>query len=150
MEFKSEQKHLILSPRKIRPVVDVIKKLTPVKALEVLPFIKKRASEYLIKVIKSAVANASQKGADINNLVFKEIQIGEGPRLRRGQPVSRGRWHPIKKRMSHIKVILMTKKVSVKNTDVKSVTKSSAKAVKKVEPKTVKARKVTKKNVTEN
>ncbi len=111
MEFKSEQKHLLLSPRKIRPVVDVIKKMTPAKALESLPFIKKRASEYLFKVIKSATANAFQKGADINNLVFKEIQIGEGPRLKRGNPVSRGRWHPIKKRMSHIKVILMTKKV---------------------------------------
>ncbi|WKZ25245.1 MAG: 50S ribosomal protein L22 [bacterium] len=112
MEYKSEQKHLIISPRKVRPVVDVIKKMTPLKALENLPFIKKRASEYLYKVIKSAVANASQKGADVNSLIFKEIQIGEGPRLKRGQPVSRGRWHPIKKRMSHIKVILVTKKVA--------------------------------------
>lgn len=110
MEFKSEQKHLLLSPRKIRPVVDVIKKLTPVKALDALPFIKKRASEYLYKVIKSALANATQKGADANSLIFKEIQIGEGPRLKRGNLVSRGRWHPIKKRMSHIKVILQTAK----------------------------------------
>lgn len=111
MEFKAEQKYLLLSPRKIRPVVDVIKKLTPNKALEVLPFVKKRASEYVIKVIKSAVANASQKGIDVNDLIFKEIQIGEGPRLKRGIAVSRGRWHPIKKRMSHIKVILVTKEV---------------------------------------
>ncbi len=112
MEFKSEQKHLIISPRKVRPVVDVIKKMSPTKALESLPFIKKRGSELLLKVIKSAIANASQKGQDVANLVFKEIQIGEGPRLKRGQPVSRGRWHPIKKRMSHIKVILMTKRVA--------------------------------------
>ena len=123
MEFKSEQKYLIISPRKVRPVVDVIKKMTPAKALESLPFIKKRASEYLIKVIKSALANASQKGTDANNLVFKEIQIGEGPRLKRGQPVSRGRWHPIKKRMSHIKVILMTKKETVKAVKPNKVTK---------------------------
>lgn len=130
MEFKSEQKHLLLSPRKIRPVVDVIKKLTPVKALDVLPFVKKRASEFLFKVIKSALANAVQKGADVNSLVFKEIQIGEGPRLKRGNPVSRGRWHPIKKRMSHIKVILMTKKVvEVKKAEVKS--KASTSEVKK-------------------
>ena len=113
MEFKAEQKYLLLSPRKIRPVVDVIKKLTPSKALEVLPFIKKRASEYVLKVIKSAVANASQKGIDVNNLSFKEIQIWEGPRLKRGMPVSRGRWHPIKKRMSHIKVILASKEAIV-------------------------------------
>ena len=110
MEFKSEQKHLIISPRKVRPIADVVKKLTPVKALDVLPFIKKRGSELIFKVIKSALANATQKGVDANSLVFKEIQIGEGPRLKRGQPVSRGRWHPIKKRMSHIKVILASKK----------------------------------------
>lgn len=128
MEFKSEQKHLLLSPRKIRPVVDVIKKLTPVKALDVLPFVKKRASEFLFKVIKSALANAVQKGADVNSLVFKEIQIGEGPRLKRGNPVSRGRWHPIKKRMSHIKVILATKKV-----DENKVSKSVKKVAEKTE-----------------
>lgn len=140
MEFKSEQKHLLLSPRKIRPVVDVIKKMTPVKALDVLPFVKKRASEFLFKVIKSALANAQQKGADVNSLVFKEIQIGEGPRLKRGQPVSRGRWHPIKKRMSHIKVILATKKVSENK-----LTKSVKKVEEKTEVKTAKpVRKVVK------
>lgn len=133
MEFKSEQKHLLLSPRKIRPVVDVIKKLTPVKALDVLPFVKKRASEFLFKVIKSALANAVQKGADVNSLVFKEIQIGEGPRLKRGNPVSRGRWHPIKKRMSHIKVILATKKV-----DENKLSKSVKKVEEKTEVKTAK------------
>lgn len=128
MEFKSEQKYLILSPRKIRPVVDLIKKMTPIKALEKLPFIKKRASEFIFKVIKSALANASQKGVNAEDLIFKEIQIGEGPRLKRGQPVSRGRWHPIKKRMSHIKVILMTKKVA----EVKSI--KPVKPVKTVKP----------------
>ncbi len=147
MEFKSEQKYLILSPRKIRPVVEVIKKMTPNKALESLPFIKKRASEFVFKVIKSAVANATQKGVDSNTLIFKEIQIGEGPRLKRGQPVSRGRWHPIKKRMSHVKVILTTKKVSeVKPAkDIKKVEKKEVKVVKKA----VVTKKETK-NVTKN
>jgi len=100
MEIKSEQKHLIISPRKLRPIVDVI---------------KKRGSDLLLKVIKSAVANALQKGVSITELKFKEIQIGEGPRLKRGQPVSRGRWHPIKKRMSHIKIILESKKNGTKS-----------------------------------
>lgn len=144
MEFKSEQKHLLLSPRKIRPVVDVIKKLTPVKALDVLPFVKKRASEFLFKVIKSALANASQKGADINTLVFKEIQIGEGPRLKRGQPVSRGRWHPIKKRMSHIRVVLTTRKLQIPSTKLQTNSKSQAK------PKVTKEKIAKEKNVTKN
>ncbi len=154
MEFKSEQKHLIISPRKVRPVVDVIKKMTPLKALEALPFIKKRASEHLYKVIKSAIANAGQRGAEASTLVFKEIQIGEGPRLRRGQPVSRGRWHPIKKRMSHIKVILVTKRVAEVVKKSAKVTKTEVKAkevkavVKKVPAK--KAVKKETKNVTKN
>jgi large subunit ribosomal protein L22 len=156
MEFKSEQKHLIISPRKVRPVVEIIKKMTPNKALESLPFIKKRASELLYKVVKSAVANASQKGIDSNNLIFKEIQVGEGPRLRRGQPVSRGRWHPIKKRMSHIKVILVTKKLA--EVAPKKAIKKNEKEVSKVEPKkvvkkTIKTAKTVKKgkeNVTKN
>ena len=114
---------MILSPRKIRPVVDVIKKMTPTKALENLPFIKKRASEFLYKVIKSAITNASQKGVEASNLIFKEIEIGEGPRLKRGQQVSRGRWHPIKKRMRHVKVILTTKKVEEPKKTAKKVEK---------------------------
>lgn len=109
MEIKAEQKYLLLSPKKIRPVVAAIKALSPTQALERLPFINKKATKFLIKVIKSALANAKQKGLSESDLVFKEIQIGEGPRLKRGRPVSRGQWHPIKKRMSHIKVVLITK-----------------------------------------
>lgn len=140
MEFKAEQKYLLLSPRKIRPVVEVIKKLTPKRALEVLPFIKRRASETLAKVIKSAVANANIKNVDITKLSFKEIQIGEGPRLKRGMPVSRGRWHPIKKRMSHIRIVLKSDDtIKVKKSEkiekastVKAEAENKKKAVKKV------------------
>lgn len=119
MKFKAEQKHLRLSPRKVRPVADVIRKLTPKRALEVLPFVKKRGSEYVVKVIKNAVASAAEKGIDIENLTFYEIQIGEGPRLKRGRPVSRGRWHPIKKRMCHIRVVLESKEVVKKTKKMK-------------------------------
>ena len=141
MEIKSEQKHLIISPRKVRPIADVVKKLSVQKAIDSLPFIKKGGSDLLLKVVKSAVANAQQKGIGITELKFKEIQIGEGPRLKRGQPVSRGRWHPIKKRMSHIKVILEkiervqiteNKKVSKSQDLKKTATMKETKIVKKV------------------
>ena len=114
MEIIAIQKFLLLSPRKIRPVVELIKKLTPVEAVERLPFVGKKASEPLAKVIKQALANARNRGLADSDLVFKEIQIGEGPRLKRGRPVSRGQWHPIKKRMSHIRVVLETKAGEVK------------------------------------
>lgn len=106
MEIIATQKYLLASPRKIRPVVEVIKKMKPGEALEKLPFVGKKAAESLGKVIKSALASAKQKGISEEELVFKEIQIGEGPRLKRGTAVSRGRWHPIKRRMSHIRVVL--------------------------------------------
>ena len=114
MEIIASQKYLLLSPRKIRPVVALIKKMTPLEAVERLPFIAKKASEPLAKVIKQALANARVKGLSDSDLTFKEIQIGEGPRLKRGRPVSRGQWQPIKKRMSHIRVVLETKAVEVK------------------------------------
>ncbi|MFH1864148.1 MAG: 50S ribosomal protein L22 [bacterium] len=110
MEIKAEQRYLLMSPRKIRLVVNLIKKLKPTVAVDTLPMIGKRAAEPVAKVIKQAIANAKEKGIDGANLFFKEIQVGEGPVLKRGRPVSRGRWHPIQKRMSHIRVILWDKK----------------------------------------
>lgn len=114
MEIKAEQKYLLMSPRKVRVVVDMIKKLKPLGAIESLPLVGKRAAEPLRKVILSAIANAKAKGISETDLIFKEIQVGEGPRLKRGKPVSRGQWHPIKKRMSHIRVVLATKEVKTK------------------------------------
>ena len=109
MDIKAEQKYLLASPKKVRPVVSAIKRLSPRGALETLPLIGKRAAEPLAKVIKQAITNAKEKGISEDNLSFKEIQVGEGPRLKRGRPVSRGQWHPIKKRMCHIRVVLTTK-----------------------------------------
>jgi len=114
MEFIATQKYLLLSPKKIRPIVDIARVLTPAKAIEVLPFTGKRAAEPIVKVIKTAIANAVQKGVSTDDLKFKEIRVSEGPRLKRGRPVSRGRWHPFKRRMSHIRVVLEVVKKGVK------------------------------------
>jgi large subunit ribosomal protein L22 len=108
-EYKATQKYLIMSPRKLRLVVGLIKKMKPAEAIERLPFASRRAAGDLLKVIKSALANAKNQGVSETDLVFKEIQISEGPRLKRGKAASRGRWHPFKKRMSHIRVVLTTK-----------------------------------------
>lgn len=106
MQFTSTQKFVRMSPRKLRLVADEVRKLSPADALEVLPMINKRAAEPILKVVKSAVANAVQAGITLEELKFSQIQITEGPRLKRGRPVSRGRWHPILKRMSHIRIVL--------------------------------------------
>lgn len=106
-----------MSPRKIRLVTDLIKKMKPAEAVEKLPFVQKRAGESVAKVIKAALANAKNQGVGETDLIFKEIQVGEGPRLKRGRAASRGRWHPFKHRMSHIRVVLVsTKKEEIKIT----------------------------------
>lgn len=134
METKAQQKFILMSPRKIRLVADMVRKLTPLEALKVLPFSNKKAAIPLAKVIKTAVANAKDKGASDTDLFFKEIQITEGPRLKRGRPVSRGQWHPVKKRMSHIRVVVAVREKSKPEGDKKQNEKAlKAKGTKKPE-----------------
>lgn len=105
--MKAEAKYIRISPRKVRLVVDVIQGLTPQKAISYLKFVNKRAAAPLSKVIKSAIANAQNNfSLKSEDLKFKEIQVSEGPTLKRWQAVSRGRAHQIMKRTSHIKVVL--------------------------------------------
>jgi large subunit ribosomal protein L22 len=128
-EYKATQKYLIMSPRKLRLVVGLIKKMKPAEAIEKLPFASRRAATDLAKVIKSALANAKNQGVSETDLIFKEIQIGEGPRLKRGKAASKGAWHPFKRRMSHIRVILTT--IKKMEEPVKKVEKVEEKGTKK-------------------
>jgi large subunit ribosomal protein L22 len=130
-QFKATQKYLLMSPRKIRLVVGVIKKMKPAEAVEKLPFIQKRAGAELAKVIKSAITSAKNAGVSDTDLIFKEIQIGEGPRLKRGRAASRGMWHPFKRRMAHIRVILVSTKVQVEKKEEKKTEKVEKKEIKK-------------------
>lgn len=123
MEAKSVQKFVRMSPRKLRLVVSLIKDMKPAEAVKVLPHVGKRAAEPLAKAIKTAIANAKVKGANEADLVFKEIQIGEGPRLKRGRAASKGRWHPYKRRMSHIRIIVEAKDKPKKKAVKKTVKK---------------------------
>ena len=113
MQIIAIQKFVRMSPKKIRVILPLFKKLGPSEAVEVLPHLGKKAAEPLIKVIGSAIANARQKGISDRDLLFKEIQINEGPRLKRGRAGARGRLKPYKRRMSHIRVVLETKEPEV-------------------------------------
>jgi large subunit ribosomal protein L22 len=130
-QFKATQKYLLMSPRKLRLVVGVIKKMKPSEAVAKLPFVQKRAGAEIAKVIKSAIASAKAQGVGETDLIFKEIQIGEGPRLKRGKAVSRGMWHPFKKRMAHIRVILISTKPEVKKIESKVGTEKIPEVTKK-------------------
>lgn len=125
MQVKATAKNIRISAKKVRLVVDQIKKLTPEKALMILEFTQKSSSYPLKKVIASAVANAKNNyGLDQQNLKFKTIEIGEGPAYKRFRPVSRGRAHAILKRTSNISIVLEAeeaKKASAAQTADKKV-----------------------------
>lgn len=131
MEIITTQKYLRISPRKLMPIATLAKKMRPGQAVEVLPLLSKKGAPILAKAVLNAIAIAKEKGISVDELSFKEIQVNEGPRLKRGMPVSRGMWHPIKKRMSHIRVVLITKekKTPVKEEE-KVVEKQSEEKVK--------------------
>lgn len=109
MEFKAVQKYVLISPKKLREISSLVKSLNPLDALEKVTFVKKSGTDTLKKVIQTAIANAKQKGINPKDLIFKEIQINEGPRLKRFRVGARGRIKPYKRRMSHIRVVLETK-----------------------------------------
>lgn len=103
-------KYVRMSPRKVRLVSEAIKKLKPAESLIYLKNLNKRAVQPLTKTIKSAIANAENNyQIKSENLTFAKILVEPGPILKRWQPISRGRAHPINKRTSHIKVILEAK-----------------------------------------
>jgi large subunit ribosomal protein L22 len=107
MAVQAVAKYLRLSPTKVRPVVDLIQGKKVEEALHILRFTKKAAAKPVTKVVNSAVANAKQRGdVDVDTLYVKTILVDQGPVLRRYRPAPMGRAHPIRKRTSHIKVIL--------------------------------------------
>lgn len=106
MQIVSIQKNIHTSPRKLRLVADMIRKLTPVKALETLGFTNKGAADPLSKAIKTALANAKQQNLEEATLSFSKLEINEGLKLPRYRAGTKGRAKPYNKRWSHIKVVL--------------------------------------------
>lgn len=106
MEGIAIQKYVHMSPRKVRLVADMVRKIKPQEAVAVLPLVRKRAADPVRKTIRAAIANAVQQGANPDLLVFKEIQVSQGPKLKRFRAASRGRALGYARKMSHIKVIV--------------------------------------------
>lgn len=110
MEAVAISKSVKISTRKVRLVADSVRDMSAKEALNILSLIKKRGATAIEKTLKSAVANAVNNGkANVENLMIKSIEVGEGQKLKRHRPSTRGRVHPYKKRSSHIKIILEEK-----------------------------------------
>ena len=107
MEAKAIAKGVRIAPRKARLVIDLIRGKNVDEADKILTNLNKEASRIIKKVLTSAVANAENNlNLDKNNLYVSEAFINEGQTLKRMRFGSRGRIDPIKKRTSHITVIV--------------------------------------------
>jgi len=105
MEVESKLKMARISPQKARLVADQIRGMKVESALEVLTFSEQKAGALMKKLVDSAIANAEHnEGADIDELRVSEVQVNEGPTMKRLRARAKGRANRILKRTSHITV----------------------------------------------
>ena len=96
-----------ISSRKVKTVIDLIRNKKVGEALAILKLTPKAASELVEKLLKSAIANAENNhGMDAEKLYVAEIYANQGPTLKRVRPRAQGRAFRIRKRTSHITVVL--------------------------------------------
>lgn len=107
MEVKASLKHLRISPRKTRLVAGVVRGLEVNKAINQLKFLNKKAAKPTLKLLESAIASAvNNYDLDKDNLIIKEIKVDEGRVLKRWLPRAHGRATVLRKKMSHVTIIL--------------------------------------------
>lgn len=107
MQVKAITKYVRISPTKVRPVMDVVRGKPVGRALSMLQYMPQKAAREIARTIESAVANA-EHNFDLNTdvLVVKFIFADEGPAFKRIMPRARGKADRIRKRTTHITVIV--------------------------------------------
>ncbi|MFZ0492195.1 MAG: 50S ribosomal protein L22 [Acidimicrobiia bacterium] len=107
MRVRAQAKYIRQSPYKVRRVLDLVRGLPVDEARHVLSFTDRRAAETVRKVLDSAVANAEHNHAlDADELFIAQAYADEGPTLKRWRPRARGRATRIRKRTSHITIVV--------------------------------------------
>ncbi|MEG0912901.1 MAG: 50S ribosomal protein L22 [Oscillospiraceae bacterium] len=107
MEAKAFLRYCRIAPRKVQIVLDMIRDQNLEKALAILKYTPKSACEPLLKLVKSAAANAENNfSMDKNSLYVAECFVTPGPTLKRIRPRAQGRAFRVLKRSSHITVVL--------------------------------------------
>jgi large subunit ribosomal protein L22 len=106
MIARAEGKYIRISPTKVRPVIELVKGRSAADALSRLALTNKKGAYYLLKVLKSAVANAKNKGYEEQKLVISKVIANPGPTLKRFRAASFGRAAMIRKRTAHILIEL--------------------------------------------
>ena len=120
LEARAQARHVRVAPQKARRVVDLIRGKQATEAAAVLQFAPQAASEPILKVLESAVANARVKADrasqafDERTLFISAAFIDEGPTMKRFRPRAQGRASRINKRTSHITVVVAPRPTAVK------------------------------------
>ena len=110
MEAKAHLKYARISPRKVKIVCDLIRGKDTKTAKAILAQTPKAASELMLKLLNSAVANAENNhDMDPDNLYVSETFANPGPTLKRIRPQARGRAYRVRKRTSHVTIIVAEK-----------------------------------------
>ena len=107
MESRASLKHARISARKVKIVIDLIRGKDVNEALAILKFTPKAASPLVEKLVKSAIANAENNhNMDAEKLYIAEIYANQGATMKRIRAATQGRANRIRKRTSHIEVVL--------------------------------------------
>ena len=106
MEATAKVTFVRIAPRKVQIVLDLIRNQDAEKAMAILKYTPKAASEVVLKLLKSAMANAENKNMDTSKLYVAECYACQGPTLKRIRPRAQGRAFRINKKTSHITLVL--------------------------------------------
>lgn len=110
MEAKASLKYARVGAQKARLVADLVRGKKVDYALKTLSFMNQKSAELFKKLIESAVANAEfKKTMDVERLIVKTIYVDQGPSLKRFRPRAQGRAFGVKKKTSHLNVVLEEK-----------------------------------------
>lgn len=135
--MKAIGRSLRITSKKLNLIADLVRKKDAKMALDILKFTPKKGARILRKIVHSAVANAENNfKQESGSLYIKEIVVTEGSTLKRSVPISRGRVHPILKRMAHATVILGVREetAETKKKGKEAATQAAEPAQKKTAP----------------
>ncbi len=126
---RAQARYVRVTPMKARRVIDLVRGMSADQALAVLRFSPQAASEPVYKVVASAVANArhaaeqESRRLDVEELVVSEAYVDEGPTLKRFRPRAQGRAFRVRKRTSHITVVVVQRPERAEKTSRSTSTK---------------------------
>jgi large subunit ribosomal protein L22 len=111
VESRAISRYVRISPRRAREVIGLIRGKTAEEALNILSFTPKKSASCTLKVLRSAISNATNKDKEVKaeDLVVKNAYIGQGPTLKRYNSRAMGRVNMIRRRTSHICIELSGK-----------------------------------------